>query len=173
MPKKTLKPVTYTDHKGRLRWHCNDELGEKLKQLYNFLIIGNYEESHAARYPRLAHSISRHPESVLQMKKEDRLRELAGVSETISTIISELLETGTCKKREEGDEFFDPPPKSVLELTKIPRLGAKTARTIYQDHGIESLKGLEQALAEGSLGHIKGIGKGMVATIEKHLASIK
>jgi len=171
MAKKKPKSETYVDHKGRLRWYCNDQLGEQLKRLYDFLVIGNYEESHAARYPRLAHSISRHPESVLQMKQEGRLRELAGVSEIISTIITELLETGTCTKIEHGDEFFDPPPQTVLELTEIPRLGAKTARTLYQDHGIESLKSLEKALVEGSLGKIKGIGKGMIATIEEHIAS--
>ena len=57
---------SYIDEKGRLRWHCNDRLAEQLKQLYDFLVIGNYEESHASRYPRLAHTISRHPESFVK-----------------------------------------------------------------------------------------------------------
>ena len=96
---------TYTDTKGRTRWRCNDELADKLKELYDFLVIGNYEESHAARYPRLAHAISRHPESVLELKKSGRLTELPGVSAVIAGIISELLETGSCRKMDEGDEF--------------------------------------------------------------------
>ena len=32
---------SYTDAKGRLRWHCNDALAEKLKELYDFLVIGH------------------------------------------------------------------------------------------------------------------------------------
>ncbi|MEO1526491.1 MAG: helix-hairpin-helix domain-containing protein [Planctomycetota bacterium] len=160
---------TYTDQKGRTRWRCNDAIAEKLKELYDFLVIGNYEESHAARYPRLAHTLSRHPESVLAMRDEGRLKSLPGVSEIIEQILLELLETGTCRKMDEGDEFFTPPPRSVLELTKIPRLGAKTARVLFQDHGIDGLGALKVALDTGQLAEIKGVGKGMIATIRKHL----
>lgn len=161
---------SYTDYKGRLRWTCNDALAEQLKELYDFLVIGNYEESHAARYPRLAHSISRHPESIEVMKAEGRIASLAGVSEIIEKIIVELLETGTCTKMEEGDEFFTPPPRRVLELTRIPRLGAKTARVLYQEHGIDSLAALGKALEDGRLAKVKGIGKGMLKTIGDHIA---
>lgn len=159
----------YTDSKGRLRWPCNDALGEKLKELYDFLVIGNYEESHAARYPRLAHAISRMPESVDDLKAEGKLTDIPGVSKIIENIINELLETGTCSKMDEGDEFFTPPPRSVLELTKIPRLGAKTARMLYQDHNIDSLAALATALENGELGKIKGIGNAMISTIRKHV----
>lgn len=174
--KSSVKPTedeSYVDHKGRLRWRSNDELGESLKRLYNYLVIGNYEESHAARYPRLAHAISRHPESVLTMKEEGRLTEIPGVSKIISGIIGELIETGTCRKMEQGDEFFTPPPKSVLELTEIPRLGAKTAKLMYQEYGIDGLVRLEKALHDGSLSKIKGIGKSMLATIQAHLDGAK
>ncbi len=161
---------TYTDAKGRVRWHCNDALAEKLKELYDFLVIGNYEESHAARYPRLAHMISRHPESIEVMMAEGRIADLPGVSGIIEGIITELLQTGTCKKMDQGDEFFAPPPRSVLELTMIPRLGAKTARTLFQEHGIASLSDLETALESGKLESVPGIGKGMIATIREYLS---
>ena len=114
-----MASTTYEDSKGRTRWHCNDELAEQLKQLYDFLVIGNYEESHAARYPRLAHTISRHPESIEALHADGRLTEIAGVSKVIAGIIGELIEKGTCRKMEQGDEYFTPPPRTVLELTKI------------------------------------------------------
>lgn len=165
-----MTETSYIDAKGRLRWHCNEQLAERLKELYDFLVIGNYEESHAARYPRLAHAISRHEESVEVMAAEGRLREIQGVSDVIEGILAELLATGTCRKMERGDEYFTPPPRSVLELTKIPRLGAKTARMLYQEHGIDGLATLQFALDSGALMKIKGIGQGMVATIRNHLA---
>lgn len=165
----SMSQGTYTDAKGRTRWHENDALGDKLKELYNFLVIGNYEESHAARYPRLAHTISRHDESVITMKKDARLTDIPGVSKIIEKIITELLETGTCAKMDEGDEYFTPPPRTVLELTKIPRLGAKTARTLYQKHGIDSLATLSDALEDGTLSSVRGLGQGMLTTIKKHV----
>ena len=161
--------TTYIDSKGRTRWHCNDALAEKLKELYNFLVIGNYEESHAARYPRMAHMISRHPDSVEVLSKAGKLTSLPGVSKIIEKILTQLIETGTCDKMDHGDEFFTPPPRSVLELTQIPRLGAKTARMLYQDHGIDSLSALASALEEGKLAGVKGIGKGTIATMQKHI----
>ena len=173
MSQSSKQDETYIDSKGRLRWHCNDQLADQLKRLYDFLIIGNYEESHAVRYPRLAHAISRHPESIRQMYKEGRLEEFPGIGGIITEIVSQLLETGTCKKMDEGDEFFSPPPRSVLELTEIPRLGAKTARTLFQVHGIDSLLALESALSDGRLAKVKGIGKGMIKTIEKHIEEKK
>lgn len=160
---------SYTDHKGRIRWQCNDALADKLKELYDFLVIGNYEESHAARYPRLAHAISRHPESVVRMKEEGRLASIQGVSSVIEGILTELMETGTCTKMDRGDEYFSPPPRSVLELTKIPRLGAKTAKVLYQDCGVDGLVALRRALDDGTLAKVKGIGNGMIATIREHL----
>ena len=145
-------------------------MAEKLKELYDFLVIGDYEESHAARYPRLAHTISRHPESIVEMKDQDRLNEISGIAGIITKIVTELLETGTCTKMEQGDEFFTPPPRSVLQLTKIPKLGAKKAKLLYQEHGIDSLNSLAHAVESGELLQIKGFGKGMVATIEKYIA---
>ena len=38
----------YTDAKGRRRWHRNDWLAEELVRLHDFLVIGGYEEAHAA-----------------------------------------------------------------------------------------------------------------------------
>ena len=164
---------SYQDHKGRTRWRCNDALADKLKELYDFLVIGNYEESHAARYPRLAHTISRHPESIEVMRDEGRISSIAGVSKIIEGIITELLETGSCRKMDEGDAFFKPPPRTVLELTEIPRLGAKTARVLFQDHGIDSLASLENALDEGRLETVKGIGKATVTKMREHIESRK
>ena len=170
---KKAKSETYVDSKNRTRWYSNDELAEQLKRLFEFLVIGNYEESHAARYPRLAHAISRYPESVQVMKQEGRLEEIPGVSKIISVIITELIETGTCTKMDEGDEFFTPPPKTVLQMTAVPRLGAKTAKLLYQQHGIDSFQALLKSAKDGSLQKIKGIGKAMIDTILEHEKTIK
>ncbi|MEM7456584.1 MAG: helix-hairpin-helix domain-containing protein [Planctomycetota bacterium] len=164
---------SYIDVKGRLRWRGNDRLADLLKQLYDFLIIGDYEESHATRYPRLAHAISRHDESLVELKAEGRLEEFPGIGGKITKIVTELMETGTCSKMDYGDEFFIPPPRSVLEMTAVPRLGAKTARMLYQDHGIDSLKKLVAAAKSGSLEKVKGIGAKMIATILQHAESVR
>lgn len=152
----------YTDAKGRTRWKCNDHLAELLKDLHAYLVIGDYDESHAARYPRLAHLISRHPISVKELHRTGTLTSLPGVSSTIETIIEQFIERGTCDKMLYGDEFFTPPPLSVLEMIRIPRLGAKTAKLLYQDYGIASLAALKDFARSGDLLTVPGVGKSMV-----------
>ncbi len=156
----------YVDEKGRTRWRRNDEVGEYLKQLYDFLVIGGYEETHARRYPQLAYTISRHPELIDQLNAEDRLSEIQGIGGIVAQIIGEYLETGTSGKME---EFAESTPKTVLELTAIPGLGAKTAHRLYAEHGIDSLAALKAAMDEGRLAGIKGMGKKTLATIEQHI----
>jgi len=160
------KDESYVDQKGRLRWRLNDEIGERLKQLGDFLIIGGYEESHAQRYGKLAHTISRYPESVARLHEEGRLKEIPGVGGTIAEIISELIKTGTCAKMEDWAKRV---PKSVLELTAITGLGAKTIRTLYSQHGIESLSALKKALDRGVLDGVKGMGAKTIARMRRHV----
>ena len=159
--------TSYTDQKGRTRWRRNDEIAEKLQQLHDILVIGGYEESHAARYPRLAYAISRHPESIVELHREGRLSTISGVGETIAEIIGEFIETGTCTKLE---EFAEHAPKTVLELTAIPKLGTKTAKTLYDELGVDSLASLSEALDEGKLEGFKGMGKKMLETIRQHIS---
>ena len=155
----------YIDEKGRTRWRRNDEIAEKLTDLYDFLVIGGYEETHARRYNQLAYTLSRHPESIDALHAEDRLGEIPGIGGTVATIIGEYVETGTCGKFE---EFAEDTPRSVLELTEIPRLGAKTARELYAEHGIDSLAKLVEALDGGQLQKIKGMGPKMMETIARY-----
>lgn len=158
--------ASYVDAKGRLRWHHNDKVAAQIKQLGDFLIIGGYEELHAKRYGKLAHTISRYPRSVVQLHKEGRLNEIPGVGATIAEIIGEFLRTGTCSKME---QWADRVPRTVLELTAIPGLGAKTIRTLYAEHGIKSLNTLRKALDKGVLVGARGIGDKTVERIQRFI----
>ena len=150
---------SYTDEKGRTRWRANDEIGEKLKELHDLLVVGGYPPDHAARYPKLAYTISRHPESITELHAQGRLRELPGVAKTVEGILAELIETGDCAKARETSEGYEsPPPRSVLTLTAIPGLGAKTVRVLYAEHGIQSLAQCQEALKAGTLPAIAGFG---------------
>ena len=157
----------YKDAKGRTRWSRNDEVAAIVKQLGEYLIIGGYPEDHAKRYVQLAHTISRWPESIDDLAKTDRLDSLPGVGGIITSYISEIVRTGTTEKFDD-DQYGKPPPLTVLELTAIERLGAKTARMLYQDFGIDSLRSLCQSVANGDLKSAKGIGPKMLETIGTH-----
>jgi len=159
-----MAKTKYKDAKGRTRWVRNDEVGAIIKQLGDYLIIGGYPEEHAKRYAQLAHAVSRWPESIDKIAAANALDSLPGVGGVITGYLDEIIKTGTTDKFND-DQYGPPPPRSVLELTSIERLGAKTARTLYQEHGIDSMKALCKHAKSGQLKGIKGIGPKMLATI--------
>ena len=161
--------TSYVDAKGRTRWRRNEWLAERFKELGEFLIIGDYEESHAAVYKRLSYVISRYPESVETLLAEFRLKEIPDVGPTIAVIVKEYLETGTCGKFQEWAEYH---PITVLEMAAVPGLGAKMVRTLFVERGIKSLRELEQALDSGQLDNQKGLGKKTVANIRAHIQKL-
>lgn len=144
----TTEDGSYTDAKGRLRWRVNDELAGRLSELADFLVVGGYDESHAARYPRLAYTISRMSVPITTLCREQRLDEIPGVGDTVATIISQLVEAGTCDKFEEWAETT---PLSLLEIIRLPGLGAKSVRTLYSEYGITDMKELLDAVEESKL----------------------
>jgi len=161
-----MAKVKYKDAKGRVRWVRNDEVGAIVKQLGDYLIIGSYPEEHAKRYAQLAHTISRWPESIDKIAQAEDLNSLPGVGGVITGYLEEIIKTGTTEKFNDN-QYGTPPPRSVLELTTIERLGAKTARMLYQEHGIDSMKALCKYAKKGQLKGVKGIGPKMLTTIAK------
>lgn len=159
-----MAAASYVDEKGRARWKRNDEVAAVVKQLGEYLIIGGYPEEHAKRYAQLAHAISRWPECIDQLADAGKLDSIRGVGGVITGYLTEIVKTGTTEKFND-DQYGPPPPRSVLELTAIDRLGPKTARTLYQDHGIDSLQALCTALKTGQLAGVKGFGPKMQATV--------
>ncbi len=158
---------SYTDEKGRIRWRVNDEIALRLLELHTFLIIADYPEDHASRYPRLAHSISRFPESVADLVDQGRLiEEIGGVGEIVETIITQYLETGTCSKIQ---EYAGDIPQTLVELVPVPGLGAKTIKRLYEEIDVVSLASLRTAIDDGKLIGFKGIGKKTLDKIEEYL----
>jgi DNA polymerase (family 10) len=88
--------------------------------------------------------------------KEKRLKEIEGIGEAISKKIEEYYETGKISYHEELKKEI---PLSLLELMKIPALGAKKIRTLHQKLGITDIGELEYACRENHLLALPGFGK--------------
>jgi DNA polymerase (family 10) len=156
--------TSYTDEKGRTRWRRNDWLAQKLNELHDLLVISGYDPSHAARYPKLAYAISRMPVSIDALAAQDRLDEIPGIGDTVEKIVRQTLMTGTSDK---FDECAATTPLSVLEMRRIPRLGARTIHYLYKELGVDSLSSLKDAEAAGRLNDVPGLGPTLRAAIRK------
>ena len=167
---KNLEAGSYIDAKGRTRWHQNDEIALRFLELHTILIIADYPEDHASRYPWLANYISRFPEPMSDLIAQGRLiEEIPGAGEVVARIVEEFLDTGTSGKLE---EFAGDTPRTVVELVPISGLGAKTIKRLYEEVGVDSLVSLRAAIDEGKLKGFKGIGKKTLEKIEAYLDEV-
>ncbi|MBU2445001.1 MAG: PHP domain-containing protein [Bacteroidetes bacterium] len=92
-----------------------------------------------------------------------------GVGKSILSILKELNESGgTHVLTELRNEF----PESIYELTRIPGLGAKKIKKLYDNLQIGSIDELEQACIENRLIKIQGFGEKSQSTILANIERI-
>ena len=102
-------------------------------------------------YRRAATSMRETHESVWRLSEQGRLTELDGIGDTIAAKVKELRETGTLASLEKLRAKL---PESLVEIKRVPGVGPKTARRIYDELGIATLGELEAAARAGTLrGH--------------------
>ena len=106
-------------------------------------------------YREAARTIAQSPVSIEQLAEEGRLTELPNVGKTLAQKIETLIETGSIPSADKLKEKF---PATLVEVTRVPGLGAKTARRIYDEVGVEDLIQLKEAAEQGRIATIRGLG---------------
>jgi len=119
-------------------------------------------------YRNAARAIRNAPRSVADLAREGRATELAGVGTTIAEKIDTLLERGSLPQVERLMEKF---PPGLVEITRIPGLGPKRARKLYDELGIASIDELRRAAEEERLREVAGFGAKAEANVLAALAA--
>ncbi|MDH3948729.1 MAG: DNA polymerase/3'-5' exonuclease PolX [Gammaproteobacteria bacterium] len=83
------------------------------------------------------------------------LTRLPGIGKDLAAKIEEILATGHAKAL---DKLHKEVPASLEALLKIPGLGPKRVKVLYQDLHIKTLKQLENAARRGKLSALPGFG---------------
>jgi DNA polymerase (family 10) len=119
-----------------------------------------YELDGAVKYRVLAYStaakaIRESPVSVAELAAEGRATEVPGVGKTLAEKIDVLLETGEIPAAAKLKAKY---PPSLIEVTRVPGLGAKTARHLYDELDIASVEDLKAAAEAQKIRDLKGLG---------------
>src|SRR5919204_861011 len=107
---------------------------------------------------------------VADMIEQGRLKEIPGIGEAIEQKIVEYVTTG---RLEFLTRLETEVPPALLELTRVPGLGPRTAKDIYDALGILSLDQLEQAALAHRLLAVRGIKAKTEENILKGIAQLK
>jgi DNA polymerase (family 10) len=137
-----------------------DELGD-LNELDGAIIHRVVAYRTAAKVVREA------PMSVAALTREGKVTSLKGIGATLEEKIVALMETGTIPATEKLRAKY---PAGVVTMMRLPGLGPKRARRLYDELGIDSLDALKAAAEQQKLRGLKGFGtkfeEQMLASIE-------
>jgi DNA polymerase (family 10) len=119
-----------------------------------------YELDGAVKYRVLAYStaakaIRESPVSVAELAAAGRATEIPGVGKTLAEKIGALLSTGEIPAAVKLKAKF---PPTLIEVTRVPGVGAKTARHLYDALEISSIDDLKAAAEAQQVREVKGLG---------------
>jgi DNA polymerase (family X) len=133
----------------------NRQVARLLEEIATLLELKGENPFKTRAYQNAARAMDALDESVIELVAGGRLTESAGIGAGIAEKITELVQSGRLAYAE-GLRREVPP--GLLEMVRIPGLGPKRARAIYEALAIASLEDLERACREDQLKPLKGFG---------------
>jgi DNA polymerase (family 10) len=145
----------------------NAEIAAAMDELGDLYELDGAVVYRVVAYREAAKSIRDSPVSVAQLAREGRATELRNVGKTLEEKIQALLETGDIPAAVKLRSKF---PGELVRFTRLPGLGAKTARRIHDELGISTLEELKAAAEQERLRSVPGIGPKAEQNIARALA---
>jgi DNA polymerase (family X) len=134
----------------------NGDIAEAFEELASLYELDGAVVYRVVAYRNAAKAIREAGVSVEEMARQGRVEELSGVGKTIAEKIDALLETGSIPS---ADKLKAKIPAGLVEVTRIPGLGPKRARLLYDHLGVSSLEDLKRASEDGTLKDVPGFGQ--------------
>ena len=133
----------------------NADMSVLLSEMAVLLELEGANPFRVRAYQRAAQCLASLPKSVSGLDAKG-LCEFPGIGKSIAEHVLEMLEKGTFAELEELRRKF---PAGLIELLRLPGLGPKRARFLFDSAGIADLSALRAAAEGGKLRSLKGFGE--------------
>ncbi len=133
----------------------NAEIAAALEELGVLYELDGAVKYRVLAYSNAASAIRESPVSVAELAAQGRATEIPGVGKTLAEKIDALLASGEIPAAAKLKAKF---PPSLIAVTRVPGLGTKTARRLYEELGVASLEDLKAAAEAQKIRELKGLG---------------
>ncbi len=147
----------------------NQQIAKIFDEIAELLDLKGENVFRVRAYRRAAQNIDGLPKDVATLSREE-LESIPGIGKDLAGKIQEYLTTGKVAQHEELKKQI---PQGVLELLRVPGLGPKTAKMLYEEKKIKSIDELETLTRTGQLAGLPGIQKKTEENILKGIELIK
>ncbi len=117
-------------------------------------------------HERAARAIEEHAGELAALSKQ-ALMAIDGIGEGTASKALELIETGRIA---EHDELWSRIPRGLLEVMRVPGLGPKSVKILWEQGGVTDLTSLKAKLAEGALAALPRMGEKTLRNIAEAVA---
>jgi len=146
----------------------NAEIAAALEELGVLYELDGAVKYRVLAYGTAAKAIRESPVSVADLAAAGRATEIPGVGKTLAEKIEALLATGEIPAAVKLKAKF---PPTLIEVTRVPGVGPKTARRLFDELGVATLDDLRAAAEGERIREVKGLGpkaeKNVLAGLER------
>ena len=148
----------------------NAEIADAMSELATLYELDGAIRYRVLAYREAARVIRQSPVSVAELAQAGRATELPGIGKTLEEKIVTLVETGEIPSAAKLKRKF---PVSLVEVTRVPGVGAKTARRLYDELGVSNLDELRAAAEAEKIRGLKGLGPKVEENVVAALGKLK
>jgi DNA polymerase (family 10) len=146
----------------------NAEVAEQFELLADFLELEGSDQFRPLAYRRAAQRMRETGGSIAQLAVEGKAKELSGIGKVIEEKIVQIVDDGQITALAERKARI---PPDVVEFMRMPGLGPKTARRIWQELGVSTIDELRQAAESERLRTLSGLGPKTEENVLRALAT--
>jgi DNA polymerase (family 10) len=133
----------------------NAEVAEQFDLLADLLELDGEQQFRVLAYRRAADQIRSAGSPIAQLALDGRAKDLPGIGQVIESKIVQIVDKGEIEALTKRKAQI---PAGVADFLRLPALGPKTARRIWQELGITTLDELRKAAEAERLRTLPGLG---------------
>ncbi len=134
----------------------NKDIARSFDELADLLELGGENPSKLHAYRNFAEAARELEEPLAAIVARGALAQLGGVGKAISADVEQMLATGSFDALDRARAEV---PVTLLDLLRLPGLGVKTVRAVWQTLGVTTLEELVNACQERKVAALPGVGK--------------
>ncbi|MCI0364384.1 MAG: DNA polymerase/3'-5' exonuclease PolX, partial [Phycisphaerales bacterium] len=132
------------------------EVAAVLEEIATLLELQGENPFRCNAYSRAARAIGQLETSIGDVVAAGKLQEIPGIGETLRDKITTLVTTGHLPFYE---DLKSKTPPGLLGMLRLPSVGPKKVKLLYDQLGIDSLEKLKAACEKGDIAGLKGFGQ--------------
>jgi DNA polymerase (family X) len=142
----------------------NDVLSAIFEQMADIMEILGEDRFRINSYRKVARLISDLPTDFEHLLATGQLQNTPGIGKSSLSKIEEFQQKGTITAHQ---ELLEKIPQGLTELLKIPGVGPKAVKAVYEELNVTNIDGLKKAISSGTLAELPGFGDKKAAIIKK------